>query len=322
MKVEIRHPTSDIDEIARLVDEGAGMRASPHVGNLDQRTNPHYLALLGIGVRCEIMDTLNVDDEHGRPTLKVADGSEEILVAHPSKDSKHPTVLVQGSEGLQIAMSRRERERTLPSGVVLASGKTLEQVHIRPLLASGAWVETCSTIANNVGAEGAFSQGEIAEAVLTASGGLLRVAKNGQVSPNPSRRLHATPAAIAEHGIYGCGNDQNSGFILSLAEQNAIELIEAILASRDQTHHIGGSDMTVYSKGAGYMDSPTAIALKAIAELGIKAPAKFRYVVLNKNGGIAGLSELSAKIGKVLGIDNYSQHDLAGQNLSDIVRKG
>lgn len=295
MLIKTEQPQTDIEALAKTINSGIDVGASPHVGSLDQATNPHYLTLgLLLGVRIEMVDTITVDDRHGRPTIKVVGDTEQSLVE----------------------LTRREKGKLLPVGVRLANGETLESLHVGAALASGVNAKTTSGFLAEIGTKAGFERGEVLTAVAMACDSLMRVAKQGQVSRDQAQRLPSS--AIPEQGLFGLGEDPTSGLIVPVAAISAAEVASAVIDGQDVAVHIGGSDMTKYAAQPEFAATAEVIANKVFAELGIRPPKSLRYVILNKNGGIDGLPELSDKLAAKLGLKNFSQHDTIGIDLQDL----
>ncbi len=292
MLIKTEQPQTDIEALVKIIDSGIDVGASPHVGSLDQATNPHYLTLgLRLGVRLEMVDTVTANDKHGRPNIKVVGGQESKLVD----------------------LSRREMERVLPVGVALASGGTLESLQVGAVLASGVDAQTTSAFMAEIGIKNGLEKGDVLQAIANSCDGLMRVAESGAVSRDPAKRLPSS--AIESRGLFGVGKDPTSGLIVPVQAMSAAELVAAVINGQDTAVHIGGSDMVKYATSPEFVAVAAEIASKALGVLGLKPPKNMRYVILNKNGGITGLPEISEELGDKLGITNFSQHDTIGLDL-------
>lgn len=292
MTIQTEQPRTDVDALVKLMDSGVDVAASPHVGNLNQTSNPHYLALGKLlGVRIEMVDTISVDDKHGRPTIKVAGDAEQKLVN----------------------LSRREMGRLLPVGVQIDDSETLESLHVNAALASGIKAQTITGSIAEIGLTKGFRHGEVLNAVALSCDSLMRVARGGQISGDPAMRAPNT--SLSRIGLFGTGEDVKSGLIIPVTAMAAAEVIAATINNQDTTAHIGGSDMVKYGTTPEFVQSVEAITNKALALLAVRGPGIMRYVILDKNDGIDGLTELSSEIADKLGLSNFSQHDTIGLDL-------
>lgn len=285
MQIEFTHPpTIDIDEVIALVeDPGITVRTSPHVGNLDQGNNPHYLALALSGVPLELVDTIVVADRNGRPGVFVSNGKES--------DIHH-------------GLNKAGRKKFHPCAARVGH-RSLTEVHTHPLVHQGIGFGLSSRFAGSV-------HPDLPAALMSAidNSTLLRMAEDGVVSSDASKKKTPTESNIEEFGIYGQGEDPLNGIILPMETLSATEIIQAGLSGIERAVHVGGFDMVKYMKDPGMQAAICKIAQVALSALGIDVPAKVTYSVLNKNGGITGLSEASARLGAAIGVENFSQHDL------------
>ena len=293
MKIEFHHPEKvDIDDI-RTLAEFNQVRTSPHVGNLDQANNPHYLSLALAGVPLELVDTITSNDRNGRPSLLVKSGEEQSVdcgLTNKTKKKTHPCATTIGSTGL-----------------------SLTQLHTAPLESAGIGFELSSRFPSRV-------HQDLPEVLVLAMarecpGLSLRVANTGIVSQDPKDRVSPSEGSLEELGVYGSSTpnsrDRLSGIVLPVQAIMVAEVVEQVLTGSDETVHIGGSDMVVYTR-----EEPVRVIVQDLAKLTVEmlglssSQERFRFTVINKNGGVPGLDEESKKLAAELGFDNFSQHDL------------
>lgn len=288
MKLTTEHPTISVDELETLTSEH-DVRTSPHVGNLNQETNPNYVILALSGVRLEVVDTIMSNDRSGQPLVKVQDGEYiRLSGVGQSKAKKHtPSALtVDGDPAV-----------------------SLTQVHMEPLRKINPKTKTSSEYFASIG-EDKYGKGSVYQAVIQSTSTLLRLASDGIVSSDPTKRKIGMTAKTL--GVYGVDDVSNklSGLMPSLEGMMAAEIVDACLTGEEEVHHIGGKDMTEYTKNQGLMQNVNLLAQSTLELLGCLPPSKIRYVIYNKNGGIKGLNEASRTLGDSLGVPNFSQHDL------------
>ncbi len=292
MKIQFEHPEEvEIEQVLALAQSGH-IKTSPHVGNLDQGCNPHYLALALAGVQLELVDTISSNDRNGRPANIVKAGEETVL---------------------ECGLSNKMKKRTHPCVVNVGNTElSLTDFHTQPLVSAGIDFELSSRFPSRV-------HPDLPEALVVAMSRLtpeqgLRDARSGMVSQDPKDRIKPSIEAISALGVYGSSvfiDDQLSGIILPVQAIMAAEVVEQAIRGSDRTFHIGGSDMVVYTRDPKLADSVQSICILAMEVLGLKnSLASFRFSVINKNGGIRGLDDESKKLSSEIGFDNFSQHDL------------
>lgn len=293
MKIEFHHPEQvDIDDI-RTLAESNQIRTSPHVGNLDQTNNPHYLSLALAGVPLELVDTITSNDRNGRPSVLVKSGEEQSVdcgLTNKTKKKTHPCVARVGSTGI-----------------------SLTQLHTAPLQSAGIDFELSSRFPSRV-------HQDLPEVLVLAMAREcpelgLRVANAGLVSQDPRDRVGPSEGSLEEFGVYGSSTpnsrDRLSGIVLPVQAIMVAEVVEQALKGSEETVHIGGSDMVVYTRDSELAESVDGLSNLAIEILGLpNSLGGFRFTVVNKNGGILGLEDESRKLSAELGFENFSQHDL------------
>ncbi len=309
LRLTVRHPTAeeiDVDAIKELVSEG--IRISPHIGNLDriEHTTPDRqlvfvgadhlycrdenhqmhtdisLALMGLRVEC--VDTCSLNDRT-RPDLLVRDEQEVPLVD----------------------ISARDRKALVPAAVRTGSTQRedLQTVHMQALRSLASQAITRSVLYDEMGVSQGYNKSEVYQALILGFDGLVRLARNGWVQ---NQRVHSD--TVPEHGLFGSGSEPLNGIMPPLPTMMAAEVIEAALAGRSGSHHIGGFAMPHYTKQAPLMQKVAVTAEKALRLLGLSVPRQLTYSIYNKHTGIAGLHELSSQISSAVGLTSYSQHDL------------
>ncbi len=288
MKLITEHPIVTIDELETVVSQH-DVRTSPHVGNLNQQTNPHYIALAMAGVRLEMVDTIMSNDKSGQPLEKIQDGVyTRLSQAGQSKAKKHtPSALTIDEE----------------------PGRSLTDVHMQPLRQLDPSAMTSSEYFASVGQD-IYGEGGVYQAVIQSTSTLLRLARDGMVSSDPTKRKVGIGAKTL--GVYGVEDVSGklSGLMPSLEAMMAIEVVDACLTGEQEVHHIGGKDMTEYTKNEVLMQKVNTVAQAALELLGCLPPQSVRYVVYDKNRGIKGLSGVSQALGSAIGVPNFSQHDI------------
>lgn len=289
-KLEIitEHPEMDVDELEECLEEGM-VHASPHVGNLDQQTNPHYLAIARQGIRLLMVNTIAMDDRSGRPHLFICGDSEKTL----------------------FNGSRKQLKSLTPAAAFLEDGNTtVEEHHLQPLEVAGIDAVTMTNAFENIGTSQHLSKGEVLSALLIACDQPVRHFINGQVSRNAEKKVHSSECAI--HGIFGTGEDKDSGLALPLTGMMAADIVSAKLEGQEVMHHVGGTDMATYTRNVELMVQVTEIVERAMVELGINGISRcIRYRIIDKNNNLRGVDELSRQLSQETGAVNFSQHDLA-----------
>jgi hypothetical protein len=305
------HPTwgdFDIDDVHALIENDA--RMSPHVGNLDKITDElpqeslppfvgaHHisrpavrtrnnvtLALMGIKIECA--DTTALNDESTRPYV----------------------VLKEERETPITDMSATEREAHVPAAVrACDTDKSIEGIHMDALRAITDKAITRTAFYDGLGVKHGYSKGEVYHSLTTSFDGLVRVAQGGKISNDPKKRVHTDK--IDKYGIFGSGNNPLSGIMPPVELAVAAELVEAAIEDRDVLYHMGGMDMERYTQRQDFMHKALTVAERALAGVGVRAPKRLMYTIVNKYHGVAGLTELSQQIGSLIGLERYSQHDL------------
>ncbi len=288
MKLITEHPTVTIDELETVVSQH-DVRTSPHVGNLNQQTNPHYIALAMAGVRLEMVDTIMSNDKSGQPLEKIQDGVYKRLS--------------------QVGQSKAKK-RT-PSSIMTDQepSQSLTDVHLKPLRQLNPSTMTSSEYFASVGQD-IYGKGGVYQAVIQSTSTLLRLARDGVVSSDHGKRKVGIGAKTL--GVYGVedASDRLSGLMPSLEAMMAIEVVDVCLTGEQEVHHIGGKDMTEYTKDEFLMQKVNTLAHKALELLGCLPPQSVRYVVYDKNRGVKGLHEVSHALGSAIGVPNFSQHDI------------
>lgn len=287
MIIEFKHPREvSIDDVVSIATERPDqIRTSPHVGNLDQTNNPGYLALGLLGVYLEMVDTIAANCRHGRSHLMVRAGEELALTG----------------------LSKKALKRQHPCSVEV-DGKTLTDLHTLPLEKAGVGFGLSSHLHASV-------HPEMPQALILALSDLqpnlgLRVARGGVFSSDPTKRVNPSAEALEDLGVYGSGGNPLDGLVLPVDSLVVSEVIRGCIRSSTITTHIGGSDMTLYTKDVCRQKNISELATRAGEILGLSLPSVVSYHVLNKKNGIIGLEEASRELGQGLGQDNFSQHDL------------
>lgn len=303
MKVKFEHSESvSVDEVCTLVHSASPVATSPHVGNLDQFTNPGYLALSAIGVPLMFVDTTSADDRHGQPSF-VINGGEQTPITN---------------------LGRNKRKKLVPAAAPSTEqGLSLQELHLAPIKAAG--LDFLVTSAYETGIHPDLPEALLESLAIVSPDRCIRISKEGRVSSSPGSGVKAsdleTSEAYKNLGIFGHQDSGSNldGIIIPAEAGIAADLVNAVLSGSYSMTHIGGSDMTKYSKGPDFMRLISGLAEHTLSIMGVQPSQPIAYSILNKNGGIKGLDELSSRIASSLGIENFSQHDLNGTHPSKLI---
>lgn len=302
MKLITEHPIVTIDELETLASEH-DVRTSPHVGNLNQYTNPHYISLALTGVRLELVDTIMSNDRSGQPLEKIQNGEYVRL----------------------SAVGQTKTKKRTPSAVMTDQdpSRSLADVHLEPLRHLNPQTKTSSEYFASIGKD-RYGEGGVYQAIIQSTSTLLRLADHGVVSNDLAKRKVGQTAK--KFGVYGVEDvsDKLSGLMPSLEGMMAAEVVDACLTGEEEVHHVGGMDMTKYTKDEVLMQKVNTLAQATLELLGCLPPDSIRFIVYDKNKGIEGLSEVSRALGSALGVANFSQHDIVvpANQRTTVIEKG
>lgn len=270
MKLNIIHPEMDsFQTITDAIDQSEVIFRSPHVGNLNNAELNLIMGICSVGgqVQVELVDTIKGDDSYSNPRV-VAVGNREIPLVS-NKKSKNRIV---GSCTIEPEALKELHFVGIHVPDFVNNLKELHLLSLGDVMPDGVSIVPSSNSFAELGAE---RYGTVIELAKDLTGRPLRRVL-------PDGKIAAIDDNSYQDGIYGVGDNLESGVLPPLEAMMAIEIIKTAISTDGQDTqivHVGGPDMVVYTKNRQMMSVVDQIAQSALSRLGINANLDIDYVV-------------------------------------------